>query len=265
MALIEHDNTNLIAHVDTNNVSLAELAALPEPIGTNTFRPVHHYTLVQTLRAILENKGIQVVKEAYAVRSDGLKMFGVFSLSSEGIPGTRAAMGFRNGNNRVMKLQAICGLNVFVCDNMAFAGDSIILNRKHTSGLEIMSALIEAVDRYFIRFDSFKAQVLEMVGLEILDNEAKSLIHDVFVQDIMPIRYLPNVSAAYFNKYAPDDNFGHTAWGLHNAFTEVAQDMALNKRMEAIQKVSQVFGLLENGPGNGDSPSTGEEVSEEES
>jgi len=237
----------LIAHVDTNKVTREELAAIPTPGGTDTFKPVAHIELVTSLSAILEHKGISITREQFAIRSDGSKLFGTFDLSLAGVSETStAALGFRTANDRTMKLQMIAGLRVFVCDNMAFSGDSIIMNRKHTAGLDLLPELMGAVDKYFIRFNRLKEEVADLQSLTITDNEAKGLIHDAFVSDLMPIRYLPEVSKAYFNPAIPDFE-PRTAWSLHNAFSGTAKDMNLNRRMEAMQGIGKLFGLLGNG------------------
>lgn len=234
--------TTLISHVDTNKVSREELAIIPTPGGTDTFKPVAHIELVNSLEAILNHKGIQIVKEQFAIRSDGSKLFGTFDLSLEGVGESCAAMGFRTANDRSMKIQIVAGMRVFVCDNMALSGDSVILSRKHTSGLDLLPELMGAVGRYQTRYLKFREEVIELQGLSLLDTEAKALIHDAFVKDVMPVRYLPEVSGAYFNPPHPDF-IPRTAWSLHNAFTEVMKDMGLNRRMEATQALGELFGL----------------------
>jgi hypothetical protein len=39
-------------------------------------------------------------------------------------------------------------VHVFICDNMALSGDEIILNRKHTTRLNVAAELTNAFDRY---------------------------------------------------------------------------------------------------------------------
>jgi hypothetical protein len=62
-----------------------------------------------------------VVREEYAVSSDGMKMFGVMDLSS-GFEGCRFAIGLRNSHDKSFRLSCTVGLRVFVCENLAFHG-----------------------------------------------------------------------------------------------------------------------------------------------
>lgn len=58
----------------------------------------------------------------------------------------------------------------------------------------------------------------------------------------MPVRFLPDVSHAYFQpdlaEFAP-----RTAWSLHNAFTGAAKEMPITTRMPAIQALGKFFGM----------------------
>src|SRR5947207_2107726 len=234
----------LIAHCDTNLVTREQLAAIPTPEGTASFRPVPHTELVMSIEAILETKGISITKEQFAVRADGSRLFAAFDLSLEGIPGSCGALGVRTGNDRTMKLQIITGLKVFVCDNLAFSGDEIVLNRKHTSKLDLLPELMGAISRYQVRYSSLLSQVKGLAETTLLDTEAKAIIHDAFLAEIMPLRYLKDVSEAYFNPTLPYWE-PRTAWVLQNAFTGCMKDMTLNRRMAATQELGKVFGLLE--------------------
>ena len=255
-------NATLIAHVDTNMVTREQLMAIPAPIGTDTFKPIAHFELIQSMQAILEHKGISIVKEQFAIRSDGSKLFGTFDLSLEGITGTGGALGFRTGNDRSMRLQMITGMRVFVCDNMAFSGDEIILNRKHTSRLDLLPELMQAMDRFLLRYAKLKDEAVGLQGISLDDNQAKALIHDAFIREIMPLRFLPAVSRAYFNPEIPDWE-PRTGWSLHNCFTGVMKEMTLNKRMEATQELGAIFGLLGNGSGEPEPEQTELEVNGE--
>jgi hypothetical protein len=70
--------------------------------------------------------------------------------------------------------------------------------------------------------DHFGRLTREIEGLKerkLIDIEAKALMHDVFAQGLMPVRFLPEVSHSYFE---PDFE-PRNAWSLHNAFTTSAK------------------------------------------
>src|SRR5439155_222254 len=152
------------------------------------------------------------------------------------------ALRFRTSNNKSISLQICAGLSVFVCDNLAFRGDLIALKRKHTSGLNLRAELAEAVIRFEDHFGRLTGEVASLKERWLADLEAKALIHDVFTQGLMPVRFLPDVSKAYFEPALPEFE-PRNAWSLHNAFTGVAKEMPMTTRLPAIQAVGKMFGM----------------------
>jgi hypothetical protein len=65
-----------------------ELARVATPVGTATHKPIPHIAVVEKLIEALGFRQIGVVREEYAVSSDGMRMFGVMDLSS-GFEGCR--------------------------------------------------------------------------------------------------------------------------------------------------------------------------------
>jgi hypothetical protein len=84
-------------------------------------------------QALVETLGfrhIGVVHDEYAVSPDGMKGFGVLDLATE-IEGCRFSIGLRNSHDKSLRLAMTCGYRVFVCSNMAFAGDFVDLMAKN--------------------------------------------------------------------------------------------------------------------------------------
>ena len=70
----------LIAQCGTTKVSREELKVIPVPESTRTFKPIPHHEIVDSLVEALGFRYIGVVRDEYAVSSDGMKMFGVLDL-----------------------------------------------------------------------------------------------------------------------------------------------------------------------------------------
>src|SRR5206468_12309467 len=109
-----------------------------------------------------------------------------------------AALGLRTANTATMSLQICAGMSVFVCDNLAFRGDLIALKRKHTSGLNLREELTLSVIRFQEHFGRLTNEIDDLKRHTLADIQAKALIHDVFTQGLMPVRFLPDVSKSYF-------------------------------------------------------------------
>ncbi len=236
------EHGQLLSHVDTDLVTRDQLRALPTPDATQTFRPVPHIELIEMLDLVLAENQIRIRQEQFAVRRDGSMLFGVLQLAYGESPDGSAALGLRTANNKTMAIQICAGLSVLVCDNLAFRGDMIALRRKHTSGLLLREELTGAVLRFQDHFGRLAGEVTTLKERRLGDMEAKALIHDAFANGIMPLRFLTEVSAAYFEPQLPEFE-PRTAWSLHNAFTGVAKGMPISTRLPAIQTLGRMFGM----------------------
>src|SRR5437899_3379090 len=219
-----------------------ELAVLEPPDATRSFKPVPHSELINTLDEVLGQNQIAIHKEQYALRRDGSTLFGVLQLAYQDTPDGIAALGLRTSNNKTMSIQICAGLSVFVCDNLVFRGDLIALNRKHTSGLELRSELSTAVLRFREHFGRLTSEISSLKELPLTDAQAKAIIHDVFVQGILPIRFLPDASRLYFVPFLVDFR-PRTSWSLHNAFTAVAKEIPITNQLTDNQEVGRYFGM----------------------
>lgn len=247
-----------LSHGKTVLVTREQLAALPTVFGTNSFKPVAHIELVVSLENVLANRGIMIRTkdnsdqklEQFSISQDGMRLFGTMDLVKHGIAGTCASLGFRTANNKTMSLRMVAGLRVFVCDNLTLSGDSIVLSRKHTSGLNLIEELGLAMTKYERQYDKLRTEVAGLQGYKMLDTFAKVLMHDVFAAQVMPVRFFPTVSDVYFNRFMTSEEPKYaafqprTAWSLLNAFTEVAKEMPLATRISATQLVGKTFGAL---------------------
>ena len=241
------NNATLISHVDTDLVTRGQLQVLATPEATATFKPIPHFELVDMLDRTLNQFGMHVQSEKFAIRRDGSVLFGVFQLAYGETEDGIAALGLRTANNKTMSLQICAGLSVFVCDNMCFRGDMIALKRKHTARLNLKEELTGALIRFQDHFVRLTDEIKGLKERWIADMEAKALMHDVFAQGLMPIRLLPDVSNQYFEPTIEAFE-ARNAWSLHNAFTGAAKAMPMTTRLPAIQKVGRLFGMTESRP-----------------
>ena len=104
-------------------ISRQELALVPTPAGTSTHKPIPHAEVINALIETLGFRHIAVHRDEYAVSRDGAKMFGIMELETQ-FAGCRFAIGIRNAHDKSMRLAMTVGYRVFVCENMAFSGDT---------------------------------------------------------------------------------------------------------------------------------------------
>src|ERR1041385_3143663 len=163
-----------------------ELAAVATPLGTATHRPVPHAEIVEALVETLSFRHIGVVREEYAVSKDGMKMFGVLDLDT-GIPGCRFSIGVRNSHDRSMRLAAVVGVRVLVCENMAFSGDFQPVLAKHSKNFSLQNALSIGVDQMQRNFDGMRKQVEAWRESQLTDVAARLVIYRAFIESDLEV------------------------------------------------------------------------------
>jgi hypothetical protein len=213
------DGAKLIAHRGAEIVTREQLANYPVPEATSTFRPVGHAELVATLTQVMQDRGLHIVREQFAVQSQ--KLFGTFDLEWQKMEEYGAAVGFRHANDKSMPIQIAVGARVFVCDNMSFLGE-LIHTRKHTAKLDLGVELDSAMYRYMQGFRKLMDDIQIQKDTVVEERRAKQLIYDIFRQKIVPLRLFHPVS----DDIAQVPTKELTGWRLHNCFTAQIKDLA---------------------------------------
>jgi hypothetical protein len=216
-----------------------ELTLVPTPPATETHRPVPHHEIVQALIETLGFRHIGVVHDEYAVSPDGMKAFGVLDLATE-MEGCRFSIGLRNSHDKSMRLAMTCGYRVFVCSNMAFAGDFTPVLAKHSKSFSLIDCISVGVDRMQRNFEPMRKQVEAWQRSELTDVTAKVVIYDAFVEGRLeaPKHLVRTVHDLYFEpKY--EDFRPRTIWSLSNAFTSAFKELDPVPQFKATAKLGE--------------------------
>ena len=140
----------LMLHVDSENVQRDELALLPTPPATETWQPVGHGVFDGLVRESLAKAGIAVQRSHYGLSrpsEEGFRhrLFAILETQDRILDGqVGLTIGLRNSTDQSMSAGLVYGNRVFVCDNLAFAGEYVI-RRKHTA--RILQDLPAMIDR----------------------------------------------------------------------------------------------------------------------
>jgi hypothetical protein len=202
-----------------------ELAQVATPPATATHKPIPHIAVVEKLIEALSFRSIGVVREEYAVSSDGMRMFGVMDLSS-GFDRCRFAIGVRNSHDKSFRLSCTVGLRVFVCENLAFQGEYTPVLAKHSKHFSLDDSLAIGVDRMQRNFGLLKQQVEEWRALQLSTAAAKLLIYQAFIEGEagFPKHLARQVHQLYFHPMHEEFR-PRTMWSLSNAFTSAFKEL----------------------------------------
>src|SRR5262245_60305566 len=184
-------NAKMVVHSGAKRVTREDLKLLPEPIATETFKPIHHDLLINQIEEVLAFRHLNIVGEDYAVKDDGMKLFALLELSSE-TEDVRFALALRTANDKSMSLKMTTGYRVFICDNMAMSGEFAPLAHKHSKNFDLTESLTIGIDRAQRFFSPLTKQIGEWKQREIPESVAKEIIYNAFTGDYLkaPIKLL---------------------------------------------------------------------------
>ena len=212
---------SLLFHKGGRIVTRDDLALVPVPEATDSYIPVPHNNLADTLSTIGSDilKGFTLSNEQYALAREGQQMFGVLSFRNDHNE-LGLSIGFRNSYDKSMAIGIAIGAQVFVCDNLALTGDITIM-RKHT--VNVWSSLEDiAISTLYRSQQNFRKIVEDsetLKGRIIDDSEAFKMIGLLFGHGILTPRQLPLVKKEWLTP-SYDDFRPRTMWSFYNACTE---------------------------------------------
>lgn len=228
----------LLAHCGAQKMTFDELKILPVPNATRTHHPVPHHEIVTALIETLGFRHISVVRQEYAAKPDGSKMFGVLDLDYE-FTGCRFSIGIRNANDKSMRLALTVGYRVFVCDNLAFKGDFTPVLAKHSKSFDLIDALSIGVDKMQRNFKPLERTICDWKANILSEADSKLIIYEAFVEgklDVSP-RLLSSVHRQYFNP-EHEEFIEPTLWSLSNAFTSAFKELKPFQQYQAASKLA---------------------------
>jgi hypothetical protein len=225
----------LLAHCGASFIDREGLKTLETPEATDSWTPIPHYDLVQALEGQLKARGINIVKEQFAVQK--AKLFGVLDTDWQTTEEGGAAIGIRTSNDKSLALQLAVGYRVFVCDNMSFAGDLIALKRKHTGNLDLHKEFAEGITRYVRDYRRLQDDITVWKETPVTPEKAKTLIYDIFLQKIVPTRLFHPV----IGTYQATMHQGQNLWTLANAVTRHIQKLKPAPAFSATVKLGKFF------------------------
>lgn len=227
----------LMLHCGGEHLPRHELAAIPSPAETETYKPLPHADFVDMVQDELENFGLRVVSEAHGVvrrksavhGEDAIKggnYFGLLECKGDNFTYNERALvlGLRNSHVKRFPAQIVIGDRVFVCDNMCFSGE-INVTRKHTKNLlddrlgvrplivEAISKLLVAAEAQDVRYEAYKAANMS-------NGEAEVIMIDALRQGVVTSTQLPKVVQQWDTPDHEEFAKHRNGWRMFNAVTE---------------------------------------------
>ena len=207
-------------HSGSEKVSRFDLLDIPTPEPTRSWKPVGHYEVAELVSREAE-KRYEIVSEDYGLSKDGNQMFGVLKMSPEGRTESTRCLGIRNSLDKSLALGLTVGLNVLVCDNLCFGGETTI-HRKHTSRIDITMLIPQAFHGLAYQYIRLEERTEELKMQRVSIDKARVLTVIAAEKKIIPTCDVVPVVEEYRNP--SHDEFGErNKWNLYQAFTEICK------------------------------------------
>ena len=227
----------LTAHRGATLVTRDALAQYEPPEPEGRWKPVKHSLIVDLMHEELARREIQIMQEEYAIQREGNYLFAALTTNWLDTGETAAAIAFRHSNDKSEAMKMYAGVHVFICDNMALSGDEIILNRKHTTRLNVAEELTKAFDRYRDGTLVLQRNIEDLKTGPLALGDAQRKLFEIFYRRLLPTRMLVPVTDSYLSQEDKSD------WGLLNALTLHAKNLPPNGNMRAHARLGKFFGL----------------------
>jgi len=225
----------------SRSITREELAMIPTPAPTATWRPVPHQEVAELAVYESQKRGWHIVSEDYGLGSGDSKMFGVLRFSPHGRPDFTRALGIRNSHDKTLPVGITAGISVITCSNLAFSGE-IVIHRRHTSGIELqglMGGVFDRLEESFIRLER-NADTLKFKAISI--DDARKIIVVAAEMKAIPSQDILTVLSEFRNP-RHEEFKARTRWSLLNAFTETAKKYSPARYDLCQRKLSTLFKL----------------------
>lgn len=224
---------NLVLHCGGQSISRADLARVPTPDPTDSFRPMPHHEYVNMVQDELENFGLRVVEEAHGVThvGDGGKAqpgnyFGMFQVEGPMLKygDHSTVIGLRGSHIKRLSRGLALGSGVFVCDNLAFSGE-IVIRRKHTKNLldeelGVRPMIIEAISKLIVLNEHQERRFEEYKSRQMTNGLAEVVMIDSLREGVITPTQLPKVVEQWDNPDHEEFGRNRNGWRMFNAVTE---------------------------------------------
>ena len=233
----------LLLHCGCTSATFEELGKIPLPDKTRTYDPLPHADMAQVVRDVVtdRNPGFTFEDWQFGISHDGNRMFGVCRFRDPAVPTIGYAVGMRNSYDRRFSAALALGGQVFVCDNMCFSGELMMMTRHMDN--PIITLRRQLLGYYSEHGNSHWGNLIEsatcMEQLPCSQVDGYRMVGQALGQQIMTA----TVANACLNEWTTpsfDDFTNRNLWSLYNAGTLALKRTPINVQFE-MQKAWHSF------------------------
>jgi len=163
--------------------------AVAEPEFTETWHPVSHARVLDSLEAATAEAGLSITDRSYSLTDSGGNMFGTWGLlDGDTDKEIGWQLGFRNSITGKFAVGLTAGTTVFVCSNMMFSGEFLTF-RRHTKGMDDAELLRLSTEAIGMLITKIEGEVKWHAGLREVPVDPvdfKVLTYDAMAKGVFP-------------------------------------------------------------------------------
>jgi hypothetical protein len=239
-----------------HEIARRDLASIPTPDPTDSWRPVAHSDVVDVLTDRARQRGLKIRSERYAVMDGalyptpgkrielpGARLFGTLDFDPiPGMPfpaGCTPSAGIRNSHDKSFALSILSGARVFICANGVLSAEHIVA-RKHTSGLDMVESIDKALDAFMDSIRAFQQTYTQLNAWRLTKTKAHSLIVELARAGAFASSEILPVVEEYENPRHPEFK-EPTAWNLYQDCTEIMKGQSPARQVEGFKALNAVL------------------------
>lgn len=160
-----------------------ELYNLPAPIATETYSPVAHKDIIDSIREELDKRNMSIINTRYNHSADGKRLIGFYDIEFNGDTEMGMRFGFRNSYDKSMSVAAVSGMNIWICENGCISSDGMQFMRKHTGSVvrELKEMITIGADNLEDRFLKLQEDSNKMKQIELSKVQAAEMYGRMFM------------------------------------------------------------------------------------
>ena len=235
---------NLILHCGAHAVELDQVARVNTPRATETWHPIPHHQLIDTVQRTLATTNLTIGTQAHSLTHDGSRYFGLMEIQSRKANADYTwVLGLRNSHDKCFPAGIVAGSQVLCCDNLSFSGE-VKFARKHTRFInrDLPQLVERSIGLLMDKWHHQDKRIAAYKQSEILDRDAHDLIVRACDVGVCSNRLI----AAVLHEWREPRHEAfqrRDVWSLFNSFTEALKEGNLNelpKRTEALHGLLDV-------------------------
>ncbi|ACV68900.1 hypothetical protein [Desulfohalobium retbaense] len=210
-----------------NQVTEAEVRAVPVVPGTATWNPVPHNQVIDTVETAISRQGLGIVRKRFELTQDGANVFASYRLD-QSRNGSSWEIGFRNSVAKKFAVGITAGTFTIVCSNLVFTGDFLEF-RRHTKGLdldELRAIANRALLGTISRLQSLEQWQEGLKAKPLPRRDMQCLTYEALQRGAFPGGRFSRFVEAYEDEAS---RHGQSLYSFHGALTQTIRDQSLNQ------------------------------------